>query len=138
MYIQSYDFVLIDNFPAHSGTSSCLLLFSPPTSTSAAFGSTLTYTPPLNTTPGQKYIISFFYTRNTFSSTSTGPLFSVFWNNQNVLDVLQVGTDISFQYLHAQVEVTATGSNDILFFKNGVSFAHAVYLDDIAVFKKWL
>jgi hypothetical protein len=74
---------------------------------------------------------------NTFSSTSTGPLFSVFWNNENVLDVLQVGTDISFQFLNAQVEVTATGDNDTLFFKNGVSFAHAVYLDDIAVFQKW-
>lgn len=74
---------------------------------------------------------------NAFSSTSTGRLFSVFWNNENVLDVLQVGTDVSFQYLNAQVEVTATGPNDTLFFKNGVSFAHAVYLDDIAVFPKW-
>jgi hypothetical protein len=75
---------------------------------------------------------------NTFSSSvSTGPLFSVFWNNQKVLDVMQVGTTVSFQYLHAQVEVTANGPGDTLFFKNGVSFAHAVYLDDIAVFQKW-
>lgn len=75
---------------------------------------------------------------NTFTgSTSTGPLFSVFWNNENVLDVLQVGTDVSFQFFNAQVEVTATGANDTLFFKNAVSFAHAVYLDDIAVFQKW-
>lgn len=138
MFVENYDYVLIDNFPAHSGTSSCFLLFSPPTSTSPAFGSTLTYTQPLNTVPGQKYIISFFYTMNTFSSSvSTGPLFSVFWNNQKVLDVMQVGTTVSFQYLHAQVEVTANGPSDTLFFKNGVSFAHAVYLDDIAVFQKW-
>lgn len=75
---------------------------------------------------------------NTFSSTSSaGPLFSVYWNNQDVLDVSQVGTEISFQFLNAQVEVTATGVNDTLFFKNGVSFAHAMYLDDIAVFQKW-
>ncbi len=74
---------------------------------------------------------------NTLSSTSTGRLFSVFWNNENVLDVLQVGTDVSFQFLNAQVEVTATGPNDALFFKNGVTLAHAVYLDDIAVFQKW-
>lgn len=109
-------------------------------STSPAFGSTLTYTQPLNTIPGQTYIISFFYTMNTLSplpSTQNGPLFSVFWNNEDVLDVLQVGSEISFDFLNAQVEVTATGVNDTLFFKNGVSFSHNLYLDDIAVFQKW-
>jgi hypothetical protein len=38
---------------------------------SPAFGSTLTYTQPLNTVPEQKYIISFFYTMN-FSHRSLG------------------------------------------------------------------
>ncbi|KAF8888173.1 hypothetical protein CPB84DRAFT_1786382 [Gymnopilus junonius] len=139
VFVESYDFVLVDNFPAHSGTSSCFLFFNPPDPTSPAFGSTLTYTPPLNTVAGQKYIISFFYTLNTLSpppTTTDGPLFSVFWNNEDVLDVLQVGTEISSAYLNGQVEVTATG-DDTLFFKNGVSFSHASYLDDIAVFQKW-
>lgn len=76
---------------------------------------------------------------NTLSppTSATGPLFSVYWNNEKVLDVMQVGSEITFQYLNAQVEVTATGADDKLFFKNGVSFPHAMYLDDIAVFKKW-
>lgn len=139
MFVQEYDFVLVDNFPAHSGTSSAFFFFNPPSSTSPAFGSTLTYTPELGTTQGKKYIVSFFYTMNTLSpapTNPTGPLFSLFWNNGDVLDIAQVGAGPSFQYLHAQVEVTATGA-DSLFFKNGVSFPHALYVDDIAVFEKW-
>lgn len=141
VYVEGYDYVLINNNPAHSGTSSCDFFFDPPTSSSPAFGSTLTYTPPLNTTLGTTYIVSFFYTMNTLTElppppTLTGPLFSLFWNNLDVLDVLQVGTGISFQFFNAQVEVTATGA-DTLFFKNGITSPHNLYLDDIAVFEKW-
>ncbi|PPQ98297.1 hypothetical protein CVT26_013492 [Gymnopilus dilepis] len=138
VYVYPYDFVLVDNFPAHSGTSSLFLFFAPPDPSSPTFGSTLTYTQPLNTVAGQKYIISFFFIRSDFSplpNPANGPLFSVLWNGVDVLDVLQVGTLNS--YVNVLVEVTATGAADTLVFKNGVSFSHASYIDDIAVFPKW-
>ena len=87
---------------------------------------------------GNEVLISFFYTMNDFSPlpSNTGPLFSVYWNNQDVLEVAQVGTQPSLTYLNGQVVVTATGS-DTLVFKNGVTMPHASYLDDIAVFQIW-
>jgi hypothetical protein len=143
VFVENYDFVLIDNFLARTGTASCLFFFNPPTPTSPAFGSTLTYTQPLNTIAGETYIISFFYTMNTIDplpAIQDGPLFSVFWNNVDVFDVLQVGEATGTKasmFFNAVVQVTAIG-NDVLFFKNGVSFPHDLFLDDIAVYQNFL
>ena len=136
------DFILVNNFPAHSGTSSALFFFD---SDEAVDGqtdepSTLTYTPNLNLVPGAQYLLSFFFTPNIFMpSGGSDILFSVLWNGVDVLDVKDpANSDISqsLTFLNAQVVVTATG-DDTLVFQNGAADPHQMYLDDIALFAKF-
>ena len=136
------DFILVNNFPAHSGTSSALFFFD---SDEAVDGqtdepSTLTYAPNLNLDSGAQYVLSFFFTPNIFMpSSDSDTLFSVLWNGVDVLDVKDpANSDISqsLTFLNAQVVVTATGS-DTLVFQNGAADPHQMYLDDIALFAKF-
>ena len=136
------DFILVNNFPAHSGTSSALFFFD---SAEAIEGqtdvpSTLAYTPKLKVVPGAQYLLSFFFTPNSFGPTSgSDTLISVLWNGADVLDVKEpANSDISqsLTFLNAQVVVTATG-NDTLVFQNGAADPHQMYLDDIALFAKF-
>jgi hypothetical protein len=137
----SYDFVLVNNNPAHSGTSSAFFFFSPPSPDSYVYGSTLTYALPTNAVAGKTYVISFFYTMSDLSpapANLTGPLVSALWNDVSVIDAPQVGPETlnGVSFVNILSEVVAEGG-DTFTLKNGVSFPHAIYVDDIAIFEKW-
>ena len=136
-----YDFVLVNNFGGHSGTSSADFFFGPPTPDSIASGSSLTYALPLGTVPGTSYVISLFVTNsNLFPAPAnlTGALMSVLWNGVDVLDAVQVGPETfnGLTFFNIQATVVAKG-NDTFVLKNGGAFAHAMFVDDIALFQKW-
>ncbi|KAF9480573.1 hypothetical protein BDN70DRAFT_920423 [Pholiota conissans] len=136
-----YDFVLVNNNPAHSGTSSAFFFFSPPSPDAYAYGSTLDYALPTNAVAGKTYVISFFYTNsNLFPAPAnlTGPLVSALWNGVSVIDAPQVGPETfnGLSFMNIIAEVVAQG-DDTFTLKNGVAFPHAMYVDDIAIFEKW-
>jgi hypothetical protein len=68
----------------------------------------------------------------------TGPLVSALWNDVSVIDAPQVGPETfnGVSFVNILAEVVAVGG-DTFTLKNGVSFPHAMYVDDIAIFEKW-
>ena len=63
---------------------------------------------------------------------------SVLWNGVDVLDAVQVGPETfnGLIFFNIQATVVAKG-NDTFVLKNGGAFAHAMFVDDIALFQKW-
>lgn len=133
-----YDFILVDNFPARTGTSSAIFVLNSASVTNPLpdVPSTLTYTQPLKTVAGKTYILSFFYTLNNTPVIQAGILFSVSWNSVNVLNVTQPAVTETLNFLNGQVQVTATGT-DTLIFQNGPIDPHQFFLDDISLFAKF-
>ncbi|KAF9480588.1 hypothetical protein BDN70DRAFT_603567 [Pholiota conissans] len=136
-----YDFVLINNGPAHTGNSSTFFYFSPPSPDAYAYGATLEYALPTNAVEGKTYVISFFYTNSNYSpapTNLTGPLVSALWNGVSVIGAPQVGPETfdGLSYMNIFGEVVAQGG-DTFALQNGIAFAHAMYVDDISIFEKW-
>jgi hypothetical protein len=137
------DFILVDNFPAHSGTSSAFFFFSPVADPSpfSYIGSTLTYTLNMNGVVGKTYVISFFYTLSDYSpppASFNGPLMSALWNGAPAVNVVQSGPSNNLNFLNIQAEVVSQGGPaDTFVLQDGISYNHAMYVDDIAIFEKW-